>query len=271
MANGAMALHSVGKTVRLARLFHRDGKSMMLAIDHGKSRGMVRGLEDTRNILNWVMQARADAVLLNPGMFRRYVAMWTDRTSPGVILALDTHLTNTLPGMTNEAQSYRLLSTVEEAVALGADAVKVVLAFGRRDLEVHADNVKLVSQVVRESEGLGIPVMVEPVLWGDAVEQEHLSDPSVIANICRIAVELGADVVKAPYATGIFADLCKALPVPITLLGGATTNALEDLYGAVRRGLAEGVRGVTFGRNIWQQQDPEAVWRDLYRIVHANG
>ncbi|MEX2541699.1 MAG: hypothetical protein WD314_07815 [Trueperaceae bacterium] len=249
-------------------MFRGDGRSVVFTIDHGKTHGMMKGLQDAGETLEWALASGTDAVLLNPGIFRRYTDLWTRYPSPGVVLALDIHITGTIPGESSGRQAYRLLSTVNEAAAMGADAVKVVLAFGRRDIEVHADNVRLVSEVVRESEILGIPVIFEPTLWGDGIPDDQKNDPQHIPNICRVAVELGADAIKTPYAEGVFEDLCKALPVPVTVMGGAKTDTIEDLYHWVEKIAGEGVKGLIVGRNVWQHSDPKTVWKRLNEIFH---
>jgi fructose-bisphosphate aldolase, class I len=259
-----------GKTLRLSRLFAADGRTVVFTIDHGKVSGAVPGLEDPTATLSWALASHTDAVLLNPGVFKRTVDLWRRHPSPGVVLALDVHVTGSIPGVRGAAQAYRLLSSVTEAAALGADAVKVVLAFGRRDLEVHAENLRLVAAVVREADTIGMPVVVEPTLWGDAVPDEQKNDPSVIPHICRIAVELGADVIKTPYAPGVFADLCERLPVPVTVMGGAKAESIDHLYASTRTMVDEGVAGLIVGRNVWQHDDPVTVWKELNRIVHPD-
>lgn len=261
---------STGKALRLSRLFQADGRTVVFTIDHGKVSGAVPGMEDAGGTLAWALASHTDAVLLNPGIFKRSVGLWQRHPSPGVVLALDVHLTGTLPGVSSGAQAYRMLSSVNEAAALGADAVKIVLAFGRKDLEVHAENMRLVAETVREADVIGMPVIFEPTLWGDAVPDDKKNDPAMIPHICRIAVELGADVIKTPYAPGVFADLCRQLPVPVTVMGGAKTNSTDDLYALAQGIVDEGVAGLIVGRNVWQHEDSVTVWKQLNRIFHPD-
>jgi fructose-bisphosphate aldolase, class I len=263
------AASTTGKALRLSRLFRADGRSVVFTIDHGKD-GTSPGLEDPVATLAWALQSPTDAVMLNLGIFRRAVHLWQRHPSPGVVLALDIHLTGTLPKVSGERQAYRLLSTVNEAMALGADAVKIVLVFGRKDLEIHAENFRLAAEVVREAELIGMPVIFEPTLWGDAVPNDKKNDPGLLPHMCRIAVELGADVLKVPYAEGIFADLVKQLPVPVTVMGGAKTDRIEDFYALARQIVADGVAGLIVGRNVWQHDDPKTVWREVNRVFHPD-
>jgi DhnA family fructose-bisphosphate aldolase class Ia len=265
----SMSGSTTGKALRLSRLFQRDGRTVVFTIDHGKVAGAMKGMEDAEATLAWAMASHTDAVLLNLGVFKRTVHLWQRFPSPGVVLALDVHLTASLPGGGGgDRQAYRMLSTVNEAAALGADAVKIVLAFGRRDLEIHAENLRLAAEVVREAEIVGMPVIFEPTLWGDGIPDERKNDASLIPHICRIAVELGADAIKTPYAEGVFRELCRQLPVPVTVMGGAKTETMDDLFSWTRQIVDEGVAGLIVGRNVWQHEDPVTVWRELNRIFH---
>ena len=79
---------------------------------------------------------------------------------------------------------------------------------------MHALNVKRVAWVIAEAERLGVPVMVETVLWGLSIPKERRHDPELIPHICRIGAELGADIVKAPYAPGVYSAMTAGRPFP---------------------------------------------------------
>ena len=92
-------------------------------------------------------------------------------------------MTASVPGGDTIGEEHVLIAKVEQAVALGADAVKILLIFGRRDLHVHALNLKRVARVIAEAEKLGVPVMVETVLWGLASTRASATirnDPSYL-------------------------------------------------------------------------------------------
>ena len=98
---------------------------------------------------------------------------------------------------------------------------------------------------------------------GSAVE------PEAVAHICRIAVELGADILKAPYvgAPEAYRPIVDHSPVPVTILGGARTGDVEDVVANVRAAVGIGVRGVVFGRNVWQHPDSGEVVRKLRQAL----
>ena len=74
---------------------------------------------------------------------------------------MDALINGTLPGSAN-AEEHRLITTVEEAVCLGADAAKVLLVFGRRDARVHAHNIDMVAELVASAAISGFRSWLNP-------------------------------------------------------------------------------------------------------------
>lgn len=262
----APAAGTVGKEIRMARIFPHAGGSLVVAADHGIF-GVFEGLEDVPETVRQLLPAGPDAFLFNTGMFRRVYRQWAalGRQAPGVILGLDTHIRTTIPRSPQSGDAYRLLASVEQAAAMGADAVKVVLVFAQDGLEPFALNLETVAQVIREGDRLGMPVMVEPTFWGRLVGEGTPVEPAGVAHICRIAVELGADIIKAPFvgSPDEYRPIVEHAPVPVTILGGARSNRLEEMLNGVRAAMQIGVRGVVFGRNVWQYPDKTEVIREL--------
>lgn len=260
------AAGTVGKEIRMARIFPEAGGSLVVAADHGIL-GVFEGLEDVPETVRELLPAGPDAFLFNTGMFRRVYRQWAalGRQAPAVILALDAHIRTSIPRSPQSGDAYRLLASVEQAAAMGADAVKVVLVFAQDSLEPFALNLESVARVIQEADRLGMPVMVEPTFWGRLVGEGTPVEPKAIAHICRIAVELGADILKAPFAgtPEEYRPIVEHCPVPVTILGGARSNRLEDMLSAVRAAVGIGVRGVVFGRNVWQYPDKAEVVREL--------
>jgi DhnA family fructose-bisphosphate aldolase class Ia len=68
-----------GKRVRLARLFRDDGRSVVIALDHGQFKGTMRGIENLSSTVQRVVDGGADAVILNPGALERATAACVGR------------------------------------------------------------------------------------------------------------------------------------------------------------------------------------------------
>jgi DhnA family fructose-bisphosphate aldolase class Ia len=263
---------SSGKSIRLGRLFRGDtGRSVIVAIDHGIG-GAPEGLANLVGDMSKMLEGRPDGLILSAGALRRLAPVLAGREGPGILVTADYGGGNTLPGGGGgRGEQYRLLLGIEDALRLGADGVKVVLVFGRESLQVHSENVAAIATLARAADSWGVPVLVEPVLWGRTASEEQRRDPNVLRHICRIAVELGADVVKAAFPSddAAFADIVRAIPVPVVILGGPRMERPEAALDTARRAVAAGAAGVAFGRNVFQAPDPAEMIRGLRAAVHG--
>jgi len=266
----AWTADSPGKALRLGRLFDRaSGRSVAVAIDHALDHGPLPGLDDMERTIARLMEDPPDGLIVRPSTLKRHHRLLAGRGGPALIAALDSRMTASLPGGDTLGEEHRLVAKVEEALALGADAVKVLLIFGRKDLRVHAENLERAARVIAAGDRWGVPVMVETVLWGLGVPKERQHDPQWVRHIARVGTELGADIIKAPYPPEGFARLVQQLPVPVMILGGGRTATEEAFYETVSRAVADGAAGVAIGRNVWQHADPARVVRRLKEIVHG--
>jgi fructose-bisphosphate aldolase, class I len=260
-----------GKAVRLGHIFQREsGRSVIVAIDHGIG-GAPEGLAELVPQTAALLEGEPDGLILTAGALRRLAPVLAGRRGPGLLVAVDYSGGSTIPGGTSRGEQYRRLLGIEEALRLGADGVKALLVFGRESLEVHAENVAMITDLARAADVWGVPLLVEPVLWGRTATDEQRRDPRVLRSICRIAVELGADIVKAPFPAddASFAEVTRASPVPVVILGGPRMENAEAVVDTARRAVRAGGAGVAFGRNIFQHADPAAMIRRLRTVVHG--
>jgi class I fructose-bisphosphate aldolase len=93
-----------------------------------------------------------------------------------------------------------------------------------------------------------------------------------MALYCRIAAEVGADLVKCIYpgsAKGLH-TVIEGCPAPVLLAGGSRAQDPDIAYARAREAIQAGAAGLVFGRNIYEADDPAAEL-DRYRmIVHGN-
>lgn len=261
-----------GKVVRLGRLFDpASGRSLVLPVDHGLNLGAVSGLENPRRLLERLERLGVDATLISPGMARAHADLFARRSAPARILTIDLPLLSSVPGAQGEVRAYSLIASVQDGLRMGVECVKVLLVWGIESA-VQMANLQAVAQLARECEVSEMPLMVEPVLWGEAIPDERRADPALVANAVRIAVELGADVIKGPYVadTEALAAIVQRTPVPVMLLGGPRLDDARAVLQIAANAMASGVRGIVFGRNVFQRPDAEAMVRALRGIVHED-
>lgn len=258
-----------GAKLNAGRLFDADsGRSFIAAIDHGLQFGVVRGGEDAGRAMRTVVtDCRPDGVLVAPGLLDRYWELFAHRGAAVPICRLDlVHIADQTRPL---GEQHRMVCSAREAAALGAGAVVTYLILGPGQGEMFADNVAAIARVREEAHALGMPLIVEAVDWGSRAADEP--DPDLLTFGCRLAAELGADVIKTEY-TGdpdTMRPIVEGCPVPVLVLGGPQAETEEALLDDTRDALEAGARGVVYGRNVWQADDPAGIASRIRKIVHA--
>jgi class I fructose-bisphosphate aldolase len=185
------------------------------------------------------------------------------------VLTADLPLHSNVPGHVEEIRAYDLIADIDDALRLGVDAVKTMVVWGvTHDLQMRM--IARIAELRRACNAWDMPLMIEPVLWGEAIPADQRSDPTMIAHACRICVELGADILKAPYVADPAAlrALVTRTPIPVVILGGTKVARVADVLTMAESAMRAGVRGVVFGRNVWQHDNPTALVAALRRVVH---
>jgi len=242
-----------GMQSRLARVFQpADGRTVMLAIDHGYFQGPTSGLE--RVDLSIVPLLRhADALMTTRGMVRSTIPPASG--TPIVLRASGG------PSILKELSDEQIAVSMEDAVRINASAVAVQVFIGG---EFETQSVRNMTRLVDEGQRYGIPVLAVT-----AVGKELTRDARYLRLATRICAELGAHVVKTYYCAQDFDTVTAACPVPIVMAGGKKLPELDALTMAYRA-VEEGAAGVDMGRNIFQSDDPVAMIRAVGAVLHES-
>ena len=253
-------------TLDLDRLVAADGRTVVVALDHALTAGHVAGLRRPAQLLRDLAAAGADAVIAAPGSAR--LAHQVAPQLP-VLMTVDYYGTATTPGDAGALEQHALLYSAAHAKALGAAGLKCLWVHGRRDPEAQLAALRATARLVEEARAVGLPVMVEAVLWGGDLAPAREHEGELVAHAARMAFELGADLIKValPDDVAPLADVAAALPVPIVAMGGPVADP-RDLFARIRTVLDAGVRGVALGRNVWAAADPVAMVGALRALVH---
>jgi putative autoinducer-2 (AI-2) aldolase len=240
-----------GMQHRLARIFRpEDGRTVMLAIDHGYFQGPTSGLERIDlDVLPLV--PHADALMVTRGVLRSVVppAMqqgFVVRASGG-------------PSILKELSNEEIAIDIDDAARLGAAGMAVQVFIGG---EFETQSVHNMTRLVDAGLRSGIPV-----LGVTAVGRELVRDARYLGLATRIIAELGAQVVKTYFCDEGFDRVVAGCPVPIIMAGGKKLPELEALTMA-RRAIDAGAAGVDMGRNIFQSDAPIAMIQAVSAVVH---
>ena len=249
-------------------------------MDHGFL-GVYEGLEDPIESLKKFVALKADALLLNFGVLKlahKYLQNLEWR--PGIIMGVDFIQIWDAQGWKTPIESdviigHCLTALVEHAVKYNADAVKVYFATGLEQ-NLQLTFINNICKIVNECEKYDMPLMIEPTTDGRFIPAEKKGDPKIIADGCRVALELGADILKVPYPNfgeddkEQFAVMCSNSHVPVVMLGGAKKGSTRDILQVAEDGIGAGASGTIFGRNVWQRptEEMQRVVNALQDIVH---
>jgi DhnA family fructose-bisphosphate aldolase class Ia len=162
------------------------------------------------------------------------------------------------------------VSSVEEALRLGADAIAMAVTIGSPH---QAQILANLTALVREAERVALPVIAHAYPNGGLVPSQERYSLERVGYASRLAMELGVDIVKTFYtgSSETFAEVVdRAAPALVVAAGGprleTEAEALRMAYDVVQARAA----GITFGRNVWQSEKIGGMIRALKLVVHSH-
>ena len=240
-----------GMQNHLARIFNpKDGRTVMLAFDHGYFQGPTTGLERIDLTITPLIPY-ADVLMCTRGALRTMVPAATDKP-----IVLRCSGGNSILG---ELSNETVAVEIEDAIRLNACAMAAQIYIGAEfEHKSIANVIKLIDSGMR----YGIATLAVT-----GVGKEMTRDARYFGLATRIAAEIGAHYVKTYYVEEGFEKVAAGCPVPIVIAGGKKIPeraALEMAYRAVDQGAA----GVDMGRNIFRADNPVAMIQAVGSVVH---
>jgi predicted phospho-2-dehydro-3-deoxyheptonate aldolase len=238
----------------------RTRKTVMVPMDHGITLGPVKGLVNVKDIMRCAVDGGANALIMHKGIVKDCY-LNCPKTS-GLIIHLSASTS-----LSVDPDYKILITTPDEALKLGADAVSVHVNIGSE----HEHNMLLDTGLVsKQCEDLGLPLLAMMYPRGKNIHNQY--DADLIAHACRVGAEMGADVVKTNY-TGdpdSFKRVIKGCPVPVLAAGGLRTSTDNELLENIAGAMEAGAGGVAIGRNVFMHENPTAMVRRICAVVHEN-
>lgn len=249
----------IGKKIRLERIINRHTVRTVIApMDHGVSNGPMKGIIDIDKTVESISQGGADAILMHKGIVEQ------GHRGYGKDIGLIVHLsasTSLAPNPNNKV----IVTSVEKAIQLGADAVSVHVNLGS---ETESEMLQELGEISETCSYWGIPLLAMMYPRGQKVENEH--DVELVKHAARVGSELGVDIVKTNY-TGdpdSFKEVVEGALVPVVIAGGPKVDTDEELLQMVKDSIEVGGAGVAFGRNLFQAENPGKITKAISEVVH---
>ena len=247
------------KERRMKRLFQSDGKAFIVAMDHAGSMGVLPGLQDPGRLIDSIVAGGADAILTTYGVATRFAEQIGGLA---VVLRADGACT----ALAKERGAMSLSYDALDALRIGADAVAVMAMPGSRSED---ETLPYLAALVSQCREWSLPVMAE-ALPGGFEDPANMWTPENIGFACRVAVEMGADLVKTQYSGDVesFRKIVDTTYAPVVVLGGGTIKNEADLLSVISDAMRAGAKGVAIGRNIYQYTHPEKMVRAIRAVIH---
>ena len=233
---------------RLRRTLPSDRVAIIMPVDHGLIFDRIEGLETPSAPFPAWADHDVTGFMMTPGQVKQTERFFAARPHLSRVMAIDTYYDyRELDG----TGSHGLITTVEEAVRLGVDAVKMLFPWNISNAERVA-MCKRAGKVIAACERWDIPLVLEPVLIGAPRTEEVIVAEEKIA---RIAYDLGAHIIKIAFpGEERTRRLVEELKVPLVIAGGPLAGEPGETVEAIAGTIRAGARGVIVGRNIWQRE-----------------
>jgi fructose-bisphosphate aldolase, class I len=268
----------IGKKARLHRILYQhgvgNGSALFLPYDQGLEHGPRDFFEspasaDPAYIIKLAVEGGFNGVVLQIGNARKFYGDYAGK----VPLILKLNGKTEIPP--DDEPLSPLNASVQDAVALGADAVGYTLYVGSPRQSDDFEQFRLVRE---DAEHYGMPLIVWSYPRGSAIRQKGGRDSFYAVDYAaRVAAELGADMVKVTWPNSEHRegarreydqnfpihDMLSALVVSagrsLILLSGGEKATSEEILGKARASMEAGATGLIFGRNVWQRKHDESL------------
>jgi fructose-bisphosphate aldolase/2-amino-3,7-dideoxy-D-threo-hept-6-ulosonate synthase len=248
----------LGKNIRIERIMDRStGRAVIVPLDHGISMGPIEGLVDMRSTVDKVSQGGATAVVLHKGILP------FSHRSFGRDIGLIMHLSAST-GLSPEPNHKVIVTTVEEAIKWGADAVSIHVNLG--DDHEYA-MLRDFGQIACKCNEWGMPLMVMIYPRGKDIPDAYNVDR--LKMCARTATEIGADIIKTNYTGDMdsFKEVVRGAQAPVIIAGGPKVDSDEKLLQMVKDSMDAGGKGVSIGRNVFQHRNVIGITKAISGIV----
>jgi class I fructose-bisphosphate aldolase/fructose-bisphosphate aldolase/2-amino-3,7-dideoxy-D-threo-hept-6-ulosonate synthase len=221
--------------------------------------GPIDGLDSIARIESWIRHSAITGLIAHKGMVERLGARGLLH-GRGVMIHV-----NGMISLAPTADRKELLTTVERAVRLGADAISLQLNFdGSND----AHNLQLLGSVVDEADRFGLPVLTMLYDKVPGTSDEHYLKR--LRHLMRACIELGTDALKlaTPADLGLIPALLEGVQdaTQVFFAGGERCSE-AGLLALARAVVLHGASGLCVGRNVFQSENAAALLGRLQQIL----
>jgi len=231
---------------------------LAVAVDQAMARGIFDELMPIDRKISEIVTGGPDAITMHKGLAEKCFRKHAGKT--GLILKCSTFS----PYQPNYDT---WVTDVEAAVKLGADAVSMGCIVGGDDQYEQLRNLGMIADKALD---YGIPLVAHIYPRGNQIPKEEQNNWKNVAYAVRTGAELGVDIVKTKYTGSpeTFQKVIESAPCKVVVAGGYIGHNPEDYFQMVRDVIDVGGAGITFGRFVWNNNNPTATVKTLAALIH---
>ena len=253
-----------GIELRVNKLFNQKRNLVISALDHVMEYGYQQGIEDEEKAIRNCLAT--DALLVPRYMLKRHSDLFALPGAPMPVVRINWTSSFYYP-LDYQGGFTTIATTIEEAVEAGAEMAICSLFLENKNEEMETENVRIFSEVARQKERLGIPLIGECYV----VEHAELSTDELHEKVLRVTgamEQLGADLIKCFYTGDRFAEITENLSIPAFTIGAEKLKNDLDVLKKADDSVRRGARGIIFGRNIFMAEDPQKITDALNDVIN---
>jgi len=255
-----------GIDLRIRKLFRGKQCLVISALDHVVMYGVQPGIEDSAAAIRNC--TGTDALLMSRSTLERNAELLGRPEAPVPVVRINWSSSFYYPLDYREGNTC-ISCTVEEAVQAGAGAAICSLFLEEKGAQAReTENVRVFTEVVRQKERLGIPLIGECYV----VEHKELSADELhakVKRVVRVMAELGADLIKCFFTGDRFHEVVENTPVPVFTIGAEKLDTDLAVLRKARDSVKQGARGIIFGRNIFMAKNPPKLIEALNDVING--
>ena len=263
----------ISPKARMNRMF-TDGGCLDVAIDHGvcNEPDFLMGLENMAAVVDTLIAAGPDAIQMAYGQ-ADLLQSRSEKDKPALVMRID------MGNPYNDRRHRVMWSMLQNhenpiiaALEMDAACVVVNLFMLPDEPDLFRQCVENISKVRAACHTYGMPLMIEPlVMLPNDVRGGYQvdGDAEKIVTLARLASEMGADIIKADPTENPedFHRVVEAARVPVLVRGGGKAD-LRSVLAKSAVLMAQGAKGMVYGRNVYQHENPKAVVAALMGMIH---
>lgn len=245
---------------------------LVVAIDHGLSFPQMPGLGAPLDIVRHIAgNPQVDGIIASYGVLVQAQRLGIDLDHKTRLVVVDYVDPRENPDGTSALPQREIMVKPEEIAHSGAHCYKLFLNIYDDPRELYR-NCRDLERFATYGNVHGVSTLAELMFYGNSRFRDPATRAAELLKGCRLAMELGADVLKIPSIPEleVIEEIAATIQLPIYMMGGSKCADHAEFLTHLKQLTQHPIDGLMFGRNIWQAEDLGGIIGDIYRTIQKD-